>query len=285
VTDGGSHDDPFRIRDSQANKTGNCGIEAFLLTMARVTDFLIDRFVLRRLPRQVEAGGLLFLIFLGAALGMTGCASPVRLYHEAEGGDIAALRQPPPGSELPYPNLASVPKAPAALTPTEKMAVGMQLYAARVTPYAGSVPAAPGALAGLTLPGAPPPLPPVPGINWQGLPVAAAPAPPPPPAPAAKPDGPPILLAFPPKTAILTPQTQTALTALALARGNAGIRVGGFGGQDSAANEAPDAAALSLALYRARRIADALTAAGVPPAKISLIAAAAGSGGFAQLVY
>ena len=254
--------------------------------MAKVENFLIDRSVLRRLPQQVEAWGLSFLIFLVAALGMTGCASPVRLFHEAEGGDIAALRQPPPGSELPYPNLASVPKAPAALTPTEKMAVGMQLSAARVTPYAGSVPASPEALAGLTLPGAPPPLPPVPGINWQGLPVAAAPpSPPPSPAPAAKPDGPPILLAFPPKTAILTPQAQTALTALALARGAACIRVGGFGGQDIAANDVPDAAALTLALYRARRIADGLTAAGVPPAKITLVAAAAGSGGFAQLVY
>jgi hypothetical protein len=166
------------------------------------------------------------------------------------------------------------------------MAVGIQLYEARVAPSAGSVPASPGALAGLTLPGAPPPLPPVPGINWQGLPVAPAPpAPPPPPALAARPDGPPILLAFPPKTAILTPQTQTALTALALARGGAGIRVGGFGGQNAAVNATPDAAALSLALYRARRIADALTAAGVPPAKITMVAAAAGSGGFAQLVY
>jgi len=166
------------------------------------------------------------------------------------------------------------------------MAVGMQLYAARVTPYAGSVPASPEALAGLTLPGAPPPLPPVPGINWQGLPVASPPPPsPPPPAPPIKPDGPPILLAFPPKTAILIPQTQTALTALALARGTACIRVGGFGGQDTPADAVPGEAALSLALYRARRIADALTAAGVPPAKITLVAAAAGSGGFAQLVY
>jgi len=181
-----------------------------------------------------------------------------------------------------------VPAAPAALTPTEKMAVGIQLYEARVAPYAGSVPASPEALAGLTLPGAPPPLPPVPGINWQGLPVAPEPAAAPPPAPAAKPDGPPILLAFPPKTAILTPQAQTALNALALARGEAGIRVGGFGGQGSGAeiaSAAPDAAALDLAVYRARRIADALTAAGVPPAKITMVAAAAGSGGFAQLVY
>jgi hypothetical protein len=255
--------------------------------MARVTNFLIDRSVLRRLPRQVETRGLLFLIILGAALSMTGCASPVRLFHEAEGGDIAALRQPPPGSELPYPNLASVPASPAALTATEKQAVQDQLHAARVTPSAGSVAASPEALAGLTLPGAAPPLAAVPGINWQGLPVAAAPVPVPVPVPvpAVRPDGPPILLAFPPKTALLTPETQTALTALAKARGHAGIRVGGFGGQDTAVNAVPDAAALSLAVYRARRIADALTAAGVPPAKITMVASAAGSGGFAQLVY
>jgi outer membrane protein OmpA-like peptidoglycan-associated protein len=48
---------------------------------------------------------------------------------------------------------------------------------------------------------------------------------------------------------------------------------------------ATDAAALSLALARARAIADALTAAGVPPSAIILDAAAAGSGGFVQLVY
>jgi outer membrane protein OmpA-like peptidoglycan-associated protein len=47
----------------------------------------------------------------------------------------------------------------------------------------------------------------------------------------------------------------------------------------------PDAAALTLAVRRARRIADALTAAGVPPGAITLVASAAGSGGFAQLVY
>jgi outer membrane protein OmpA-like peptidoglycan-associated protein len=99
------------------------------------------------------------------------------------------------------------------------------------------------------------------------------------------PDGPPILLAFRPKSALLSAQAQTALTALAQARGLAKIRVGGFGEQGPDVNAAPDAAALTLALYRARRIADALTAAGVPPTQITLVASAAGSGGFAQLVY
>jgi outer membrane protein OmpA-like peptidoglycan-associated protein len=148
-------------------------------------------------------------------------------------------------------------------------------------------PASPAALAGLTLPGSAPPLPNVPGINWQGLPAAPAPEPAAPAAPKVvqHPDGPPILLAFRPKSALLSAQAQTALTALAQARGSATIRVGGFGGQSPDLNATPDAAALALALYRARRIADALTAAGVPPTKITLVASAAGSGGFAQLVY
>ena len=224
--------------------------------------------------------------FLGL-LSMTGCESPVALYHQAEGGDIAHQQQPPPGSDLPYPNLASVPPAPDALTLSEVQTVQQQLAAARAAPElpAGSAdPAADVALGGLTLPSAAPPTPNVPGINWAGLPqpvVPVRPAPPKP-APAAKlPDGPPILLAFDPKSAILNIDGQAALKALALARGDAMVRVGGFGEQ----NSAPDGAALRLGVARARRIADALTAAGVPPAAITMTASADGYGGFAQLVY
>ncbi len=258
--------------------------------MAEVTNLRETRSVGPRLPRQIGPGGRVLLLISATALSMTGCASPVRLYHEAEGGDIASLRQPIPGSDQPYPNLASVPAKPAALTATEKQAVSAQLHAARTAPAEPTrapAPASPGALAGLTLPASAPPLPDVPGINLAGLPDSAPVEPAPPPAPAApvRPDGPPILLAFQPKSALLNAQAQTALTALAKARGSAKIRVAGFGGQDIAVNPAPDAAALTLALHRARRIADALTAAGVPPAKITLVASAAGSGGFAQLVY
>ncbi len=261
----------------------------FFIEMARVTNFSRAVSVGGRRPSPVRQSVKL-LIVLSAAFGMTGCASPVSLYHDAEGGDIAHLKTPIPGSELPYPNLASVPAAPAALTATEKQAVQQQMEAARTSPTAPAgtpLTASPGALGGLTLPQSAPPEPDVPGINWQGLPEAETPveqatAPPP---VAAKPDGPPILLAFQPRSAVLNAQAQTALNALAKARGSADIRVGGFGEQNAAADPVPDAAALSLALYRARRIADALTAAGVPPANITLVAAAAGSGGFAQLVY
>jgi len=217
---------------------------------------------------------------------MAGCESPVALYHNAEGGDIAATRQPPPGWNLPYPNLASVPPAPIALTPAQALAVQQQLAEAKAAPELPAStpdPASNIALGGLSLPNAPPPEPDVPGVDWQGLPPAATPVRPPPFQPAVQelPDGPPILLAFPPDSAILNPDAQLALKALALARGAATIRVGGFGGQVSA----PDAAALRLGVARARRISDALTAAGVPATAITMTASAAGSGGFAQLVY
>lgn len=241
----------------------------------------------RRPGRVWQSGKLLFILSVG--LGMAGCASPVSLYHDAEGGDIAHLNTPIPGSELPYPNLASVPAAPAALTATEKQAVQQQLQTAGTapaTPAGMALAAAPGALGGLTLPDSAPPEPDVPGINWQGLPAATPVAMAAPPAAVTvKPDGPPILLAFQPKSALLDAQAQTALAALAKARGSADIRVGGFGEQNAAVDPVQDAAALTLGLQRARRIADALTAAGVPPAKITLVASAAGSGGFAQLVY
>ena len=197
------------------------------------------------------------------------------------------MPQPQPGADQPYPNLASVPYAPIALTPIQAEAVQQQLAEAKAAPELPTStpdPAADVALNGLALPQAAPPEPNVPGVDWQGLPQPVTPVRPPQPSPAQLPqlpDGPPILLAFMPDSALLSPMAETALKNLAVARGAAKIRVGGFGGQSGT----PDAAALTLAVRRARRIADALTAAGVPPAAITLIAAANGSGGFAQLVY
>ncbi len=207
------------------------------------------------------------------------------LYHKAEGGDIAAKRQPPPGYDLPYPNLASVPPAPEPVTSEQRLAVQQGLAQARAAPElptSSPDPAANVPLGGLSLPASAPPRPDIPGIDWRGMPQPASSVrPTPPPAPAEPAFGQPVLLAFPKGSAILDPKGQRGLRDLALARGTARIRVGGFGEQKSG----PDEAALKLALRRARRIADALTAAGVPPSAISLMAAAVGSGGFAQLVY
>jgi outer membrane protein OmpA-like peptidoglycan-associated protein len=253
------------------------------LKIARLANWLSNGSELA--PGSLFSRGFLLPWAFGVLLCMAGCESPVALYHKAEGGDIAATRQPPPGWNLPYPNLASVPAAPNALTPAQAASVQQQLAEAKAAPeLPASVPdpASNVALGGLTLPSSAPPEPDVPGVDWQGLPQPIAPVrPPPAPEPAKLRDGPAILLAFQPNSAILNAQARVALQALALARGAAGIRVGGFGQQISH----PDAAALRLGVARARRIADALTAAGVPATAITITASATGSGGFAQLVY
>ncbi len=48
------------------------------------------------------------------ALVLGGCSGSVDLYHSFEGGAIAQDRQPPPGADEPYPNLANVPAMPPA---------------------------------------------------------------------------------------------------------------------------------------------------------------------------
>jgi len=194
------------------------------------------------------------------ALLLAGCSGPIGLYHNVEGGAIAGPLQPPPGADLPYPNLADVPPNPPLFVIPNKPDVS---------------PAAPGALAGLELPTAPPPPPNVPGLNLPATPSTPAIAPAPAKITAATPDSAPIALAFQPGIAILPAAEIPALRNLAATRGSATLLVGGFG----------DDTSLTLALARAQRLADALTASGVPPADIHLVAAQAGSGGFVQFVY
>jgi len=203
------------------------------------------------------------------AFSLVGCSGAVGLYHSFEGGAIAQNRQAPPGANQPFPNLADVPAAPTATPVGAQAAIAAQAREGVSTP-------SPGALAGLTLPAAAPPVPNLPGLT---LPAAvltpAAPAPAPvAAAPAPKPPGPPQAIAFAPGSAILPPGQASVLMKFAAQRDGAQIRVCGFG-----------EGALPLAVSRARRIADALTAAGVPPTDIRIAAMASGSGGFAQLVY
>ncbi len=204
-----------------------------------------------------------------AATSLGGCSQSVGLYHDVEGGAIAQNRQPPPGANLPYPNLADVPAPQAASAPGAQAAITAQAHNGVSAP-------APGALAGLTLPAAPPPLPDVPGVTLANpvaapapapVPAVVAPAAPPPPAP-------PVSIAFRPDSALLPYSQSGAIQAVAAQRGTAHVRVCGFG-----------EGSMSLALDRARRLADALTAAGVPGEDIDINAFAAGSGGFVQLVY
>jgi len=213
---------------------------------------------------------------LGAASGLlilflAGCSGPVGLYHSIEGGAIAQKRQPPPGYNLPYPNLANVPPAP------KPQALNAQAQiAAEVTRQGPGVsPPSPLALAGLELPSAPPPVPNIPGLNLPAIPSTPAPPKIVPPQPQAKPNPPPVLLAFNRGSAVLPFQNVAPLTTVAAGRGDAHVLVGGFG----------DGVSLTLALARARRLAAQLTASGVPPGTINLVASRDGSGGFVQLVY
>lgn len=213
---------------------------------------------------------------LGAALSgllafiLAGCSGPVGLYHSIEGGAITQDRQPPPGADLPYPNLANVPPAPPVVSPDEQAIIAQRAHG--TTPDVS--PPSPGALAGLSLPTAPPPPPKIPGLKLPATPSTPPPAPVAAPAPP-PPNGTPVAFAFPPGSAVLPASEAAALRNLASTRGAAKLLVGGFG----------DSTSLTLAIARAQRLAAALTADGVPPTSINLVAQESGSGGFAQLVY
>ncbi len=244
--------DPFRGGGSRANRAGP----------------VFPGFVQVEIVSMTARLGAAWSVVL--AILLAGCGYPVGLYHNIEGGAIAQQRQAPPGADLPYPNLAEVPPAPPPAPTITQKSIDEKVRGGAV----GVSPPSPAALAGLELPTAPPPLPDVPGLNLPATP--STPAPPPAAvaaAPAPSQDSVPVALGFLPGSAVLPPDEFTALQGIAAARGNANILAGGFGDN------------LPLALARARRLADALTASGVPPADIRVTAMAAGSGGFVQLVY
>ncbi len=207
---------------------------------------------------------------LGLALVLGGCTPAIGVYHDVEGGAISRTRQPPPGMNQPYPNLADVPAATKAAPANEQAKITTQAQIGVSAP-------SPGALEGLSLPTAAPPLPDVPGVNIPTettsaatpAPAARAAAAPPPPPP-----GPPVDIGFVPGSALLTHAELKKIQILAFEHGKAEVLAGGFGEGD-----------LNVALARARRLADALTASGVPGDEIRVTATASGSGGFVQLVY
>lgn len=189
------------------------------------------------------------------------------LYHDIEGGAIAQNRQAPPGANLPYPNLADVPAAQAAAAQGAQAAITAQAQGGGLAP-------SPGALAGLTLPSTPPPLPNVPGLALsnpslgQALPPVAVQTPAPPLAPLP----PPVGIAFAPGSALLARSQGLLIQTVVSKRNGHPLRVVGFGN-----------GSMDLALARAQRLADALTADGVPGDEIEVDALAKGSGGFVQL--
>jgi outer membrane protein OmpA-like peptidoglycan-associated protein len=98
-----------------------------------------------------------------------------------------------------------------------------------------------------------------------------------------KPNGPPVPIPFAAGSAVLPADALPAIKLLARQRGASTIAVTGFG--EAASNE-PDAqaAALPLALNRARAVAARLMANGVPGAAIRIAADPQGSGAAARLV-
>jgi len=200
--------------------------------------------------------------------GLAGCSVPIGWYHECRSGAIRQQRQPPPGSDQPYPNLANVrrnrrhcrQRCRPAFPP---LCMGPQPASRRV----------PGRLAGLDCQahrhhcrmcrGWKPCREPV----HTAVP-AAPPAPPPP-------NGPPIALGFPPHSSRAAVYDIKPIEVFAKARGGANILVGALA-------MAPRSASL---LARAQRLADALTATAVPPGAIRLGCPARRFWRFAQLVY
>ncbi|HQT65431.1 MAG: hypothetical protein B7Z75_12630 [Acidocella sp. 20-57-95] len=235
---------------------------------------MIEAFLLSKI--RVSRGVAVLMV----AVVLSGCSGTVGMYHDVQGGAIAQPRQAPPGADLPYPNLASVPEEPKPLTAAQQAALQARLH--QDSPEIAATKANPAALAGLVLPSAPPPVPAVPGVSEpvsSGLTEAAKPTP-----PAEKPQSPPsvpVAIAFEPGSAILHAEMLKTLQRAVADRGDARILVGGFGEQTGG----PDGQALILAVHRARAIADALTATGLSPTIIEMKAAAVGSGGFVQLVY
>lgn len=166
----------------------------------------------------------------------------------ASGQASAALpAAPPPAAPSPA---ATIPEPPAIAPATT--AAGLALLS--------------------SIPSAPPPPPAIAGFAPPG----------PPPAPLAAPATRRVALSFAPGSSVLSAADRARLATLATARRNGVIAVEGYGGAASSAADA-QAEALRLALARAEVVATALAAAGVPPADLSLGAAASGNGATAHL--
>ncbi len=74
-------------------------------------------------------------VLAAAAWSLAAChdplSAPVDLFHDLEGGEIAAQRPPPPGAGLPYPKLGTVPPKPALPPPAFRNGLQAQLVAER----------------------------------------------------------------------------------------------------------------------------------------------------------
>jgi outer membrane protein OmpA-like peptidoglycan-associated protein len=135
-----------------------------------------------------------------------------------------------------------------------------------------------------TLPATPPAAPQIGGVS---VPAVTVPTPPPvaPPPPVARPTvgatG--VLVPFAAGSTAISLEAQNALRSLATRRGAAAVMVTGYG-EAPLDDPAAQAAALPLALSRARAIAAVLAASGVPATAVRVDAQADGRGGAARLL-
>jgi len=214
------------------------------------------------------------------------------LIADRSNAQYAAQVDPVPAA----PAIHAPPPAPAAAPgDTSNASLAAASAAPAPPPKAaplGPVPSEPlpsvaSAAADSSMPGVPdaPPGPP----NLPGATGAVAPTPPPVRPPAVVPAaavpvaGEPLAIGFPAGSAVLPPTQAVALQALAKQRGGGAINVVGFGEAKSTA-PADQAAALPLALARARAVSQLLVAAGVPPNDVRIDAEAAGTGAAARIV-
>ncbi len=81
--------------------------------------------------RVRPAARLALLACLALACCDDPLAPPLDLYHNLQGGEIAAQRPPPPGAGLPYPKLGTVPPKPSFTPPAFRNSLQAQLLSER----------------------------------------------------------------------------------------------------------------------------------------------------------
>jgi outer membrane protein OmpA-like peptidoglycan-associated protein len=74
---------------------------------------------------------LLAALFLSACSGENPVATPVGWWHNLQGGAIASNRPPPPGADLPYPKLGTIPAKPVLPSASVRQTLQTQLSAQR----------------------------------------------------------------------------------------------------------------------------------------------------------
>lgn len=225
-------------------------------------------------------------------------ALAARLGTERDRAGVAAAQDPiatlTPTKALRAKAVPATPgvEAPPPMASLDAAAAPSRALAGVVPPVPDTAPA-PASFAAAASPVAPPrradpgsrfvdgPVPALPGTapsvpNLAGVPASTFAAP----VPKAQPQ---VAAVFLPGSAVMRPESDAALRALAERRGGGDVAL--LGGGDAASPEpGVQAAALPLAWRRARAMADVLVAAGVPVSAMHIDAAALGRGGVVRLL-